>query len=116
MGAVGEAALTRQVLYLSKGVGDRSVGFPQPERAQARGVDEHCPAGEGDGSRAVVVWRPFPSPRSDPVASSSVPSPRALARVDLPAPEGPSNATVDPGVRSATKFVQTGSAGVRLTA
>jgi len=69
--------------------------------ARRRGVDEQGSAGRRTSSRAMVVWRPFPSPRRSPVARSTAPRPRRLARVDLPAPDGPRSTTVAQGSRNA---------------
>ena len=69
-----------------------------------------APPGRRTSSRAVVVWRPFPSPRTSPVASSIVPRPRRLARVDLPAPDGPRSTTVTPGSRKPPSSSMPGTA------
>src|SRR5215207_6127789 len=66
------------------------------------GVSSTTPApGSRTSSRWLVTWRPLPSTgRVVPVAMTAS-SARTFVRVDLPAPEGPSNTRVRPGARCA---------------
>src|SRR5690606_3082019 len=66
--------------------------LPHPRRVQ-----QQTAAGRSSSSRRVVVCRPrAPAGGPSAVASRASPS-RALARVDLPAPEAPTRAAVHPG-------------------
>ena len=58
------------------------------------------PPGSSTSSRCAVVCRPLPSARSARVNMTASPT-RALVRVDLPAPDGPSRARVRPATTCA---------------
>src|SRR3954466_11357194 len=66
------------------------------------GVSTSRPApGSRYSSRAVVVCRPRPSPSRTSRVGATVRPARALARLDLPTPEGPPMAAVRPGSATA---------------
>src|SRR4051794_9297597 len=59
------------------------------------------PPGSRCSSRAVVVCRPRPSPARTSRAAATVRPASALARLDLPTPDGPTMAAVRPGPTTA---------------